>query len=302
MKTTKIITIIITSLILLSNCNSIKNNLISTNSNVYIPTNFPKDTTQLWLSDNYKERDTVLIVGEGGPKISLEYENTGKIHWEYLNNFGNYQTIVMQQSTTYNKSIFNAENFKIYDAIVEINNTSEMLYRAIKYYKDRNKYVVVIGHSYSAYVIQNHLVKNGNLANKYIISSGRIVADSLRLTYQKKGINLGYEKDGKTLILPDEGEKPKKHKRPNRYYTIRKNKELIKYAFSKIKYKEKLANNNLSNLIYFYGKNDQNVGTLTNDEINFLKSKNVKVFGEESTHYTLWYKMVDALNDGIIKF
>jgi hypothetical protein len=58
----------------------------------------------------------------------------------------------------------------------------------------------------------------------------------------------------------------------------------------------------LHNLIYFYGKNDQNVGALTDEEIEFLKSKNAKVFGEYATHYTTWYKMIDAFNDEVLKF
>jgi len=303
MKTLQKITLIIICLILLSSCNSIKkDNPIIYSNDDYRPTVFPKDTTKLWLRDSFIEKDTVLIIGEGGPKISLDFQQKGTVYWEFYKKFHNYQTVVIHQSTTYNTSIFGAKNFTLKDAEVEIKNTTEMLYRAITYFKNKNKYVVVAGHSYSAYIIQNHLVNNGNMADKYIISCGRIITDSLRLTYQKKGINLDYEKDGKTLILPDENEKPRKTRRSNRYYTIRKNKEHIKYAFSKINYIDKLAQLDLSNLIFFYGKNDQNVGALTNEEIKFLKSKNAKVFGEDATHYTTWYKMIDAFNDDVLKF
>ena len=45
-----------------------------------------------------------------------------------------------------------------------------------------------------------------------------------------------------------------------------------------------LKDTNLSNVIYVYGKKDQQVGSLTTEEVDFLKSKNVKILASEVGH------------------
>ncbi len=45
----------------------------------YQPTLFTKDTTKLWMSEGLIESDTVLIMGDGGPKNLLDYEWNGKL-------------------------------------------------------------------------------------------------------------------------------------------------------------------------------------------------------------------------------
>lgn len=266
----------------------------------YTAIKFPKDTTKLWVSSGDPSKDTVLIIGEGGPKNFLDFEANGRVYWEYLPGYENYQFVVVHQASTYNKTIFDAGDFTVNDAEKEVDNSSEMLYRTIKYFKDRNKYVVVFGHSYSAFIIPNYLSTRPSLADKYIITGGRLDADSLQTALQLKGINTGFEEDGKTLILPDEDEAPIPH-RTERYRLIKKNKELLKYAIGKPRYTAKLKNVDLSNLIFYYGQYDENVGALTDREIQFLKSKNASVVGVETDHYDIWKRVVDAFRDGTMK-
>jgi hypothetical protein len=301
MKTFKQISIVSIVLILILSCSKQEETKIAIiKKEDYIPTKFPVDTTKLWISNGLIDKDTVLIVGEGGPKNNLDFESNGRVYWEYLPNYKNYNIVVIHQSSSYNKLIFGATNFNLENAYKEVDNSSEILYRAIKYYKDRNKYVVVFGHSYSAFIIPNYLSTRPNLANKYIITSGRIDADSLQTELQLKGINTGFEEDGKTLIIPEENEKSQKY-RMNRYFIIRKNKELLKYAIGKPRYSIELANKDLSNLVFYYGKKDQNVGALTDAEVKFLISKKAKVFGVNTNHYIVWQKVIDAIHDGSLK-
>ena len=64
------------------------------------------------------------------------------------------------------------------------------------------------------------------------------------------------------------------------------NKNMAKLAASlgHFKYTKLLKNVNLSNVTYVYGKKDEQVGRLTKNEIDFLKSKKVKLFIGEGTH------------------
>lgn len=268
---------------------------------MYQPTVFPKDTTQLWIPDGDQSKDTVLIVGEGGPKNHLDFESNGRVYWEYLKTYNNYYTVVVHQSTTYNKSIFDAKDFDFDDAAVEVDNTSEILYRAIKYFKDRGKYVIVFGHSYSAFVIPHYLSTRPSLADRYVITGGRLDADSLQTSYQKQFINTGFEKDGITLIKPDLNEEPAKY-RTKRYFTIRKNKEKLKYALGVYRYTEELKDKDLSNIIFYYGKKDQNVGILSQKEIDFLKVKGALVRGVDANHYRIWQRLLDSIWAGKVKF
>ncbi|GAB5551755.1 MAG: hypothetical protein Sapg2KO_13460 [Saprospiraceae bacterium] len=268
---------------------------------LYQPTVFPKDTSQLWIGDGDLTSDTVLIVGEGGPKRHLDFEANGRVYWEYLPGQDHYYVAVVHQSSTYNATIFGATDFTLEDAQKEVDNTSEILYRAIKYFKDRNKYVVVLGHSYSAFVIPHYLSTRPSLANKYLITGGRLDANLVQTAYQLKGLNSGFEEDGQTLIEPDENTTPNLYRRV-RYRTIRKNKELLKYAIGKPRYTELLKDLNLANLVFYYGMKDQNVGALSTTEVQFLKNKGAIVFGVDCDHYTIWQRVIDAFRDGSLQF
>ena len=268
---------------------------------IYQPTIFPQDTTQLWIPDGDSTKDTVLIVGEGGPKNNLDFESNGRIYWEYLKTYNNYYTAVIHQSSSYNKSIFDAEDFDFEDAEVEVDNSSEILYRAIKYFKDRGKYVIVFGHSYSAFVIPHYLSTRPSLADRYVITGGRLDADSLQTSYQKQLINTGFEEDGVTLEVPDADQKPPKY-RTQRYFTIRKNKEKLKYALGVYRYTEELKEKDLSNVVFFYGTKDQNVGKLSQKEIDFLNAKGALVRGVNTGHYKIWQRLLDSVWAGKVKF
>ena len=229
--------------------------------------------------------------------MHLSFEADGRLYWEYLPNYQHYYFAVIHQPHTLNKSIFPAKDFTLEDALLEADHAADILYRTIKYFKNRGKYVVVFGHSYSAWVVQHYLATRPSIADKYLITGGRLNADPEQTALQQQGINTGFEEDGKTLLVPKKNSKPKRH-RTQRYFTIRKNKELLKYALGKTRYTEALGGVDLSNLIYYYGKEDQNVGALTKDEIAFLKNKKATVKGVETGHYDIWKRVVDAFREG----
>ncbi len=266
----------------------------------YTPTKLPNDTTQLWIRDTSIERDTILIVGEGGPKNSLDYANKGRMYWENLDNFNSYYPIVIHQSSTYNTSIFNAEKFTLEDGYKEAESSAEILYRTIKYFKDRNKYVIVVGHSYSAFVILYYIANRPSLADTYLITGGRLNVDSLQTQYLLKGYNSRFEEDGKTLIIPDTT-KPRKKNRTERYFKIEQVKGMLKLGIGNFKFTEELADKDISNVIFFYGKKDRNLGEPTNEEIDFLKAKKAKVYGVDTNHYNIWKSVIDSLRAGTIK-
>ena len=296
-------------IILNTSCNSAESKPTIAQSKVhssiqmnYSPTVLPKDTTKLWLSEGSKNRDTVLIIGDGGPKNQLDYEYNGKIAMAYLPNFKNYYNVNLHQAASYNREIFKWENeFTLEMAEKETENTTEMMHRAVKYFKDRGKYVVVVGHSYSAFIIPHYIATRNSLADKYIIIGGRFKADSLQTVYQKKDINTRFKEDGKSIIIPDENRPPNPY-RTKQYFKIRTAKNLLKAALGQNNFITLLAKKDLQNITFAYGNKDRNVGVPTQEELDFLQSKDVQLIEADSDHYNIWRTVVEKVEDGKIKF
>jgi len=238
----------------------------------YAPTVLSKDTTRLWLAEGSIEKDTVLILGDGGPKNLLDYEFNGKIAMAYLPNFKNYYNVNLHQATTYNKEIFNWKDEFTLD-MAEKETT------------------------YSAFVIPHYLANYPSLADKYIITGGRFKADSLQTVYQLKDINTIFEEGGKSIRIPDENRPPNPN-RPKKYFHIRTAKNLLKAAIGQHDYTQLLKGKNLSNITFFYGTKDRNVGVPTAYELDFLRSKNVQVIKADSDHYNIWKTMIDKIESG----
>ena len=264
----------------------------------YKETKLPKDTTKLWLSHGNPKSDTVIIFCQGGPKGTLTFEEHGRTSLRYLPKYKEYKIVYLHQAQTFNKDILRYKiAFTSQMAEKEVANTSEMLFRAIKYFKDKDKKVIVIGNSYGAYVVTNYLATKPSLADEYVIVAGRIDDDPNAVMFHAKGLNGGYDKTGKNFSLNDTD--PKKLKETERKeYRV---KQLLKWAIGKPRYSELLKDKDLSNVVYFYATNDQNVGRLTQKEVGFLKSKNVKVCRTYDGHSDTFYRFIDAVVAGKLK-
>ncbi|MEM6722400.1 MAG: hypothetical protein AAF598_00105 [Bacteroidota bacterium] len=264
---------------------------------IYVPTRLPADTTQLFIGDGDLALDTVFVIGEGGPKSSLDFEAKGRVYWEYMNRQSNYYFAVVHQASSLNPSIFTGRNFGESEALYEAKIATEILHRTISYFKTRGKYVIVTGHSYSAFLIPKYIADHGNDADRYLLTGGRLDADSMQTALQYRGINSGFDEAGKQLIVPAADEQLNPYRRA-RYQQIRRNKEWLKYATGHRKSTEELKGTDLSNLTSYFGLYDENVGQLTPQEIQFLEAHGATVKAVESDHYGLWKAIITDLDEG----
>ena len=265
----------------------------------YPKTEIPKEDTKLWIADGDSTKQTVAIFLQGGPKDVLNFEKKKKSVWRYLPDYEDYYRIHLHQAQTLNPGIFTSESeFTMDMARVEVDNTSEILYRAIKHFKAKGKKVLVISHSYGAFIIPHYLATRPSLADKYVIISGRIDDPKESVEAHSKGFN-GTFKNGKTFIT-DEGIKDfsEYNKWAKLYY---RGKQLIKGAIGEVPYSTALKSVDLSNVIYIYSAIDERVGGLTKSEIDFLNSKNVQVFESEREHGHTWKDLIDLIKNGKIK-
>ena len=164
---------------------------------------------------------------------------------------------------------------------------------------ERNKTVIVFGHSYGAFIIPHYLATRPSLADKYFISAGRIDVPGEINDYFFKGINKGFLEDGMTIEPSDEEDGPSSI-RGERYHKIYRVKQLLKGAIGEPRYSEQLKNVDLSNVVYYYATNDTRVGALTPSEIEFLKSKNVQLKATYDGHYEVMYKIIDDFENGTL--
>ncbi len=291
---------------LLSSCNSKEQKQVvqsakKESSLNYLPTDLPKDTTALWIGEGNINSDTVLIIGESGPKAQLTFDWRAKEIWSRLPNYFDYYRVHIHQATTLNNSIYDWKyNFTEEMAEEEVNNGTEMLARAIQYFKDRNKKVIVIGTFWSAFVIQHYLSKYGNNADKYLISGGRLDLNPVQYKYHLQGFQAVFEKDGKTTIVPDTTKEPYPVKK-ERYSRITKVTQLMKGVMKRHRFTTELANLDLSNVVYAYATNDIYSGALTDKELSFLESKGATVYSNDQGHFGVDRLLLELVMDGTIK-
>jgi hypothetical protein len=295
------LTLLIILTAILGSCKTNQKNTISDSIEFSYPkTILPNDTTKLWVEDGNIESDTVLIVCQGGPSKNLTFIEKGRTSYRYIPNYSNYRIAYLHQAQTLNKEMFAyKEKFTPEMAEKEVDNTSEMLYRALNYFKTKGKTSIVIGTSYGAYIIPNYLSTRPSLADKYIIIAGRIDDNRQMLEQHLKGFNGEFEEDGITYVPEDENADLSEYQESEiKEYRV---KQLLKGAIGKPRYSQELADKDLSNVIYFYATNDQNVGRLTASEIKFLESKKVKIFETNTGHSETLYRFIDKLMDGSLK-
>ncbi len=266
----------------------------------YPPTLFPSDTSQLWIADGNLSSDTAVIICQGGPDKDLTMELYGRTSYRYLPGYNNYSIAYLHQAQTYNKEIFNYQkDFSPEMAQKEVANTTEMLHRAISYFKKRHKYTIVIGKSYGAFVITNYLSEKNPEADRYLVCAGRIDVNLEMVREHIAGVNGGFGPDGLSY-LPYEKEDLSQFSEAEIKEEIVQNR--LKGAIGKTRYSKALVNKDLSKLSYFYADDDQNVGALTPSEIDFLKSKNVPIYRSQNGHGEALYRMIDALLEGKVQY
>jgi pimeloyl-ACP methyl ester carboxylesterase len=297
----KLVIAIIGMLVLIGcNAQNVKNTSRPNKNKVeaYSPTIFPQDTTKLWVADGNIENDIVTIFCQGGPKDVLSFAEKGKTSWRYLPNYNDYYRIYLHQANTYNPDIFRFDGeFTMKMAKREVDNSSEILYRAIKYYKNKGKIVWVFGHSYGAFIIPHYLATRPSIADKYVLISGRIDDPKHVVEAHAKGFN-GTYKEGIVFSSEENRNFSDYDEKDIRYY---KRKQLLKAAIGNILYSKALKDLDLLNSIYIYNPKDERVGGLNRHELDFLRVKGFQIYKTQHEHGSTIYGLVDALKEGKVK-
>jgi len=214
----------------------------------------------------------VLVNTQGGPQIELATAEFDEILQNV--NTSNILRINVHQKQTLSPKLFTSNDISFNEAIGYNNETVETLYKVVKYFKDQNKTVYILGISYGAFVVQQLIATKGiDVADKYLIMVGRLDMNEAYWTLFSQGKG-GHFTNGGLPIVPTEQSD----------VTIR-NMYRLAAGIARNRFTQTLNSiPSLSRVTYVYGQIDDQVGKLTNPEIEFLHAKNATVISSNEGH------------------
>lgn len=261
----------------------------------YLPTVLSSDTTNLFVVDGDVANDTVWLFVQGGPMPDIS-----AYHPRPLSLLPNYEKLLkvdVLQSQMINRSILSADiPLTEIQNLYEHNVSAEMLHRTVEYFKDRGKFVFVIGHSYGAYIAIEYLNSKTNLCDRLIIMAGDLDEDLRNYEMNEDGSRKFIRfRDGVTPyetsfwgnFTMEETFRPKLEK-------IFTNTGNLVAAHGKRKFSKLLEGKDLSNVIFYHSRFDEANGRTTIEELKFWKDHGAKTIESFGDHHSMLNEQVIA--------
>lgn len=225
---------------------------------------------------------TVLINVQGGPAPELD---EGTLDWliETFNTTG-ILTATVHQTQTKNANLLFGDEMTLNDAVSFNDESVEILYKTIKYFKDEGRTVYVVGASFGAFITQELIAKKGiDVADNFLIISGRLDINDVFWQGLADGRNAEFENGVTPVVAPEPFDN-----------TFNRNEARLFAGIIKNRYTQEFNTiESLSNLTYIYGKTDEAVGSLTDPEVAFLESKNTNILSGNGGHDQPFAKFIE---------
>ncbi len=227
--------------------------------------------------------NTVILNTQGGPATALYTDEFQQIFREYGGVDPekifciNVQQIQILKSTFFQNKKISFDEAGKYDK-----ENIRMLAEIVRYFKSEGKNVILVGMSYGAFMVEDLLAEYGDIADKYLISGGRldmpeqvwkVFADGNEVAFNK-GIEIE-----ESIKINDKD-------------IAASNMAKLAAGYGQNRYTELLKDRNLSNVVYIYSTRDEAVGRLSDEEINFLKSKHVLIIKGEKGHMETMFSLL----------
>jgi hypothetical protein len=245
----------------------------------------PEILKDMGYSFGNPESNTIIINIQGGPEINLGTKEIMSAFTKYaFINLKKVFVINVHQFQTLNPDKFIGAEISFKQAKEYNNKTVKIIADFVKYFKSQNKKVILVGPSYGALIIQDFLSQYGNIADKYLISVGRLDAPKKIWKTLAKGRCAVYKNDadGSQYIVTSDYLKIVDMNLKINHFGANMGKLIAGFEYKR--YLKLLKNINLSNVVYIYGENDKVAGRLTQKEIDFLKYKNAHIISSKGGH------------------
>ena len=247
----------------------------------YQATELPVAVTELFETAGDSTSATVWIYEQGGPVHTLDDANIVYDELSIYRGEEDIELVTVHQTLTLNHDLADRyRDLSLADLQAEVDVGVEILHRTIEHFRAQGKRVVVIGHSYGAFLIPRYLWRHGpDAADRYLIMAGRLDMPMVVVNAFLRG-SPWYFPDAVTPSPPP----------PHPEFTDRDHIETrIAAATGYDRYTERLAETDLRRVVYVYGTEDTAVGRLTAKEVEFLASRGARVIPVEGGHGSMFY-------------
>ncbi len=244
---------------------------------------------KLYTEAGNVDSDVVIVVAQGGPSTVLFPMSEAT---ELLNAVDLEATHVVsvQQVQTQNPDRFTEADLTFEETQSQTVQTTENMQAVVSHFKEQGKEVHVVGISYGAWVVQELLATQGNVADGYLIEVGRLDMPDEVWTVFSEGMAAGFV-NGTDVVEFEIAEAGMGAGSP----AGDRNMARMAASLGQNRYTEALADLDLSNLVYVYGTVDEQVGRLSLAEVAFLEGRGATVVEYEGDHGTPDAVTADAL-------
>jgi len=216
---------------------------------------------------------TVLITVAGGPSTELAEDIVDQVVSAF--NTTDILTINVHQAQTLNPSILEDNDITLEQSVNFNAESIETLYDVIKYFKDEGRTIYIAGISFGAFITQELIAAKGiDVADKYLIMTGRLDINDIFWQGLAEGKSGSFE-NGVNPIIDEEPFAQ----------VFQRNEAKLFAGLAMNRYTEHFNTiESLSNITYIYGATDEAVGSLTDEEVAFLNSKNANILTGNGGH------------------
>lgn len=259
-----------------------------TNQKVFTPTKLPDGVEQLFDAGGDKDQDTVWVFLQGGPDVKknfeLEAEATDQDYDFFLDDYRVYPV----QTQQLNESLKTAENFSFDDSKKESELNAKIVKDVVQHFKDQQKVVYLIGHSYGAFLLQKVLADYGNIADANAVLNGRLAMEEVVWKNFKDGKFVGFDNKGENPTVQEITEELLKKEGADASLQESKNNSIYGSYMISLRYLDLLKDVDLSKTLFIGAQNDAALGDWTTEEYQFLQKKAGKVYFGDGNYSSIF--------------
>ena len=223
------------------------------------PDDLPAVEDYVFVQTN-ADADTVILALHGGPTA---YLGTGSFF--YFEAIPTFSVVEMAKSEMLNDVLFD-ENLTVEEGVAVNDTTAALIEKAVQFYKEQGKVVVLIGHSWGAIILGEYLDDYG------ISSPHRVIPMEGRLNMQLEFIE--YLEDGFLPTFNSQDQSLELTSAQNFY-----EQQLLNLAIAAFenRWVDSLANMDMSKMMFTYAENDVQTGALVQEEIDFINESGAQL-------------------------
>ena len=233
--------------------------------------------------------DVVVVLSQGGPLPVLVREveilevlsplNLERVH-----------LVNVHQAQTIDPAAFMAADITFDEAKAADVISAAMLATLVDHFQAQGKMVYVVGISFGAFMVQELLATQGNVAEGYLIANGR---STCRLRYGRCSPRPHSRFRGRRR---DRGTVTGRNGPDVETVAVERNMARLASGLGHYRYSERLARVDMTNVVYVSGTFDLQVGRLSDAEIVFLVERGADVVQYDGGHAAPDAVALDAFN------